>query len=83
MRFNVVPDATLVLTLLSFAFDGLYFRSGIERVWHAESTHSADCCSTLLKRHKSAISAAAAIRTGVFSAPFVGVSGGRSDSEET
>jgi hypothetical protein len=70
----------LVLTVLSYALSRFFVRSGVELVWLTESTYSADRRPALLEGDEATI-AATEVPT-VNSAPFIGVSGGRTDNEE-
>jgi hypothetical protein len=68
----------LALLVLSFAASGRSFRSGVELVWFAETTHSADRHAALFDSDEPTISAA---RSPVGSAPFIGISGSRAGDE--
>jgi len=71
-----------VAMTLACALGTPFVGSGVELVWLAEPAHSADRRSALFDSDEPTISAAAVFAT-VKSAPFVGVSGGHTDSEET
>jgi len=66
--------------VLSAALRGLIVSSGIELVWLAEPAYSGDRRPALLNGYEATIAAAEAI--SVNSAPFIWVSGCRTDYEE-
>jgi hypothetical protein len=61
---------------------GRSVRSGVELVWHAESTNSRNGRAALCDCDETTISTAPVATATILSAPFVGISGGRTDSEE-
>ena len=64
--------------VLSFAAGGRSFRSRVELVWLAETAVSAERSAALFDREEPTVSPA---RSSVSSAPFIGVSGGRTGDE--
>jgi hypothetical protein len=80
-RVPLVPAfLALALTALSAALGGCFVRSGVELVWVAESTNSRDRRLALLNGYEATIAAAEA--TSVNSAPFIWVSGCRTNLKE-
>src|SRR5690242_15737983 len=66
------------LLVFSFAAGGCSLRSGVKLVWFAEAAVSAERCAAFFDSEKPTVSPA---RSSVGSAPFIGVSGGRTGDE--